>query len=83
MNQKPIVSVIMPTYNRGYTISTAIQSVVNQTVRDWELLVVDDGVQTGISLVHKLSCKMLAKCFFIEAIDLYYPLTWHVVVNRE
>lgn len=36
-------SIIMPTYNRGYIISRAIQSVVNQTYRNWELIIVDDG----------------------------------------
>lgn len=36
-------SVIMPTYNRGHIIEKAIHSVINQTYRNWELLIVDDG----------------------------------------
>lgn len=39
----PLVSVILPTYNRGDTIQRAIESVRNQTLQDWELLIVDDG----------------------------------------
>ncbi len=39
----PNISIIMPTYNRGFTIATTVQSVLNQTYKDWELIVVDDG----------------------------------------
>ncbi len=37
------VSVIMPTYNREAYISEAIQSVLNQTYSDFELLIIDDA----------------------------------------
>lgn len=37
------ISIIMPTYNRGYCIERAINSVIKQTHRDWELIIVDDG----------------------------------------
>ena len=37
------VSVIMPTYNRGWIIERAIKSVLAQSFRDFELIVVDDG----------------------------------------
>ena len=43
MQNKPEISVIMPTYNRARYIAEAIRSVQNQTLRDWELIVVDDG----------------------------------------
>lgn len=36
-------SVIMPTHNRAWCVSTAIRSVVNQTHDNFELVVVDDG----------------------------------------
>ena len=38
-----LVSVIIPTYNRAHLIKRAIQSVLNQTVSDFELIIVDDG----------------------------------------
>lgn len=36
-------SLIMPTYNRGYCIERAIQSVLYQTYDGYELIIVDDG----------------------------------------
>ena len=42
-SKKPLVSVIIPTYNRGWVVREAIDSVLEQDFRDYELIVVDDG----------------------------------------
>ena len=39
----PKISVIIPTYNRQDIVSKAVRSVLNQTERDLEVIVVDDG----------------------------------------
>ena len=39
---KPIISVVMPTYNNSIYIKKAIDSVINQKV-DYELLIIDDA----------------------------------------
>ena len=43
MEASPKVSIIMPTYNRAGLIGETIESVMNQTYSNWELIIVDDG----------------------------------------
>ncbi|HEX9271719.1 MAG TPA: glycosyltransferase family A protein [Candidatus Binatia bacterium] len=45
----PIVSVIIPTYNRWPMVGEAMESVLAQSYRAWELIVVDDGSTDGTS----------------------------------
>ncbi len=42
MNTK-LVSIIIPTYNRAHLIEETIQSVIDQSYKNWELIIVDDG----------------------------------------
>jgi len=41
------ISVIIPTYNRKKTLARAIQSVINQSLSPFEILIVDDGSNDG------------------------------------
>jgi len=42
MKQK-LVSIIMPAFNAANTIEKSIKSISNQTYKDWELIVINDG----------------------------------------
>lgn len=44
-SSRPLVSVVIPTYNRADLIGETIRSVVDQTYTHWELIIVDDGSQ--------------------------------------
>lgn len=38
-----MISIVMPTWNRSHYLAESIDSVLRQTYKDWELLVIDDG----------------------------------------
>ncbi|MGY5850396.1 glycosyltransferase family 2 protein [Salegentibacter sp. F14] len=42
-SKNPEISIIMATYNRSHLIQETLNSIVNQSFRDWECLIVDDG----------------------------------------
>ena len=42
-NMDPLISIIMPTYNRAKYIEKALDSIKRQTFKDYEIIVVDDG----------------------------------------
>jgi len=43
MNAQPLVSIIIPTYNRASLIAETLDSIQQQTYENWECIVVDDG----------------------------------------
>jgi len=52
---KPMVSVVMPSYNHANFISDAINSVLSQTYTNWELIIVDNfSVDGTMDLVNRL-----------------------------
>ena len=44
---KPFISVIIPVYNCEKTIETAIDSIINQTYKNLEIIVIDDNSSDG------------------------------------
>ena len=43
MLEKPLISIIIPTYNRAHIIPETLDSILAQTYTNWECIVVDDG----------------------------------------
>ena len=47
---RPLVSIIMPVYNCERFLSESIESVISQSFKNWELLIVDDGSKDKTSI---------------------------------
>ena len=53
---QPIVSIVMPTFNRMEFLPATVESVFLQTMREWELIVADDGSdQTTLDYLESLT----------------------------
>ena len=56
--KKPLISVVMPTYNRADLLPRSIESILNQTVKDFEFVIVDDGsTDNSIELIQSYQSK--------------------------
>ena len=52
----PLVSIVLPTYNGEEYISRAIQSIINQTYTNWELIIVNDcSVDSTSEIINNFS----------------------------
>jgi glycosyltransferase involved in cell wall biosynthesis len=63
----PLVSVVMPTRNRKHFVRAAVASVLEQTLGDFELLIVDDASTDGTS---EVLAALAAKDARIRALEL-------------
>jgi glycosyltransferase involved in cell wall biosynthesis len=63
---KPTVSVVLPTYERRGVVGRAIQSVLDQTYGDFELIIVDDGsTDSTLEVVASLDDRRI-RCIRLE-----------------
>ena len=55
-----LISIIMPSYNSENTIMNSINSVLNQTYKNIELIIVDDGsTDNTVKVIKKINDKRL------------------------
>lgn len=60
------ISIIVPVYNGKKTIKKAIESVINQTYKNWELIIVDDGSTDGSDKIYNEFKDRRISCFYNE-----------------
>ncbi|MFA7140593.1 MAG: glycosyltransferase, partial [Proteiniphilum sp.] len=54
--EQPKVSVIIPVYNTDAYVEEAVRSIMNQTLRDIEIILIDDGsTDNSLSVIEKLA----------------------------
>ncbi len=61
--QKPLTSVITPTFNRSHLIQKAIDSVLAQTYDNWEHIIIDDGSDDDTEAIVKQNKDKRIKYF--------------------
>lgn len=52
-----MISIVVPAYNAEKYIADTINSVLNQTYKDWELIIVDDGSKDNTASIVKQFCE--------------------------
>ncbi|GGK60788.1 MULTISPECIES: glycosyltransferase [Flavobacteriaceae] len=60
--KSPLVSVIITTYNRNKYLEECLLSIVNQSYRNIEVFVIDDGSDIDIAKKNKELCREFLKC---------------------
>lgn len=56
MNNKPLVSIVIPCYNQGEFLGETLDSVLSQTYREWECIIVNDGSTDNTEAVARGYC---------------------------
>lgn len=64
--QKPLISVVMPTYNREDLLPRAIESILNQTYKNFEFIIVDDGSTDNSAELIKVYQKQDPRIRFVK-----------------
>lgn len=57
MQEQPLVSIIIPTYNRAHLIGETLDSIITQNYQNWECIVVDDGSTDHTAQFMKTYCE--------------------------
>lgn len=68
---QPLVSVVIPAYNHERFVGYAVESVLNQTCQDFELIVVNDGSTDGTEAVVQSYRDDRIRYFYQENQDAY------------
>ncbi len=77
------ISVIMPTYNRAQYIKRAIESVLNQTFKDFEIIIVNDGGSRECEAVIESFHSDKIRYLYVEHGGLSHALNQGILASRS
>lgn len=66
-DEAPVVSIVMPAWNREHAIVASIDSVRQQSLKAWELVVVDDGSTDGTREIVSAYARLDRRIRLVEA----------------
>ncbi len=70
MKEQPLVSIIIPTYNRAHLLGETLDSILDQTYQNWECIVVDDrSTDTSTATLEAYLKKDSRFQFFLRPTD--------------
>jgi len=76
------VTIGMPVYNCRATVAEAIASILNQTLQDWELIVIDDGSRDGTAdVVRRFADRRI--CLLVGETNRGLPARLNEIVRRS
>lgn len=73
MAEQPLVSIIIPTYNRAHLIGETLDSVLAQTYTNWECIVVDDGSTDATDALMAKYCAKDSRIRYYHRPDEHLP----------
>ncbi|WP_179338057.1 glycosyltransferase family 2 protein [Winogradskyella ludwigii] len=73
LEKEPLVSIIIPTFNRAHLIGETLDSVLAQTYLNWECMVVDDGSTDGTAALLERYISQDARFQYHKRPDTHLP----------
>ena len=82
-NIKPMVSILLPTYNRSNLLDRCVNSVLLQTYSNWELIISDDGSKDDTPLIaKKISDKDIRIKFHRNSTNKGLPINRNIAISK-
>ena len=80
-NFSPIVSIILPTYNRAGLLPRAIDSIINQTEKRFELIIIDDGSTDNTFTVVEKYIRNYENFRYIKQQNMKLPIALNIGIK--